>query len=681
MGSNDIVVAVVDSGIDFTHPDLQDRIAANGWNFLNNTADPTDDFGHGTFCAGIIAAAVNNRVGMAGVCPTAKILPLKFLDSTGHGYTDKAASAIDYAFNQGARIFNRASRGLIPKPSSTLLMRPTTTMRCWWLAPATTPTRSWSIPPLIVMSSRSAPPITRTYWRIPPTLGRGLTSSRPAATAAAPPRATRSCPSAPRIAARARRSTASTRAGAAAPFRRRLFPASWPMRTYQPRLQMERVRQILRTTADDVMEPGWDWQTGYGRVNAFAALQPTNAVITLITSPANFQFTAGTLDVVGTAYGIPFAWSVVEWGYGWAPTNWTLLVSNSTRLYNTTLASWDTTQVPDGEVHGPTALSRSGTTTVTRTGLPSLFLHNRARQLRSARNTRAGRSRPAAPTPLRRRWPTSIGMANRNCFGACATPWSSNARTEHPIPAGRSRCRAARADQLRWRTWMAMALRRSESFGMENSRDPGLPDTIFLWHADGHPVSGWPKTFDPVDFGAYHLLSPVFADIDGDGVKEVLWYSCGTNSSGAYPATMVHVDRVNGSALPGWPLVLPGAADRTSTAPAVGDVDGDGRLDIVLVTCHGWLYPLHQNGQVFEGWPIIVVGGSWGAPPALADIDHDGHLDILAVTYGGIYCYRSDGTLLPGWPRSADGISGRPLLEIWTRMAGWKLRPSSVATG
>jgi subtilisin family serine protease len=116
-GSSSTIVAVVDSGIDLTHPDLVSKLWTNpadgthGWNFINNTADVQDDDGHGTHVSGIIAAATNDGVGVAGVNWNAQIMPLKFIDATGNGSTDAAVSAIYWAVQHGARVINASWDG------------------------------------------------------------------------------------------------------------------------------------------------------------------------------------------------------------------------------------------------------------------------------------------------------------------------------------------------------------------------------------------------------------------------------------------------------------------------------------------------------------------------------------------------------------------------------------------
>ncbi len=105
-----VTVAVVDTGVEPTHPDLQGRILP-GYDFLNDDADPRDDHGHGTRMTGIIAAARNNGEGIAGVAPDAMILPVKALDGQGYGPYSAVADAIVYAVDQGARVVNLSLAG------------------------------------------------------------------------------------------------------------------------------------------------------------------------------------------------------------------------------------------------------------------------------------------------------------------------------------------------------------------------------------------------------------------------------------------------------------------------------------------------------------------------------------------------------------------------------------------
>ncbi|HNP37437.1 MAG TPA: S8 family peptidase [Woeseiaceae bacterium] len=121
------IVAVIDSGLDTGHPDLAGRLWKNpaelpgngidddrngfvddvhGWNFVGNNNDVSDHNGHGTLVAGVVGATPDNGIGIAGVNPWARIMPIKVTNFLGRGNSVDIAAAINYAVGKGARVLN-----------------------------------------------------------------------------------------------------------------------------------------------------------------------------------------------------------------------------------------------------------------------------------------------------------------------------------------------------------------------------------------------------------------------------------------------------------------------------------------------------------------------------------------------------------------------------------------------
>lgn len=133
-GDKSVIVAVIDTGVDYNHPDLAFNIWRNpnakrvaetgidpsgsdvsgdvvGWDFVHNDNLPFDDNMHGTHCAGTIGAVGNDGVGISGVAQRASIMALKFITGQGSGTTADAIKSIDYAVSRGAKILSNSWGG------------------------------------------------------------------------------------------------------------------------------------------------------------------------------------------------------------------------------------------------------------------------------------------------------------------------------------------------------------------------------------------------------------------------------------------------------------------------------------------------------------------------------------------------------------------------------------------
>ena len=169
---------------------------------------------------------------------------------------------------------------------------------------------------------------------------------------------------------------------------------------------------------------------------------------------------------------------------------------------------------------------------------------------------------------------------------------------------------------------------------------------FYVWHHNGTIVRGFPKTvvnrngLTQAGWGQFYQ-TPALADLDGDGKLEIIIGNDNAN---------VYIWRYNGRNFPGWPQNV---GDRRAhlSSPAIGDIDGDGDLEIVMGADDGYdrtegvVYAWHRNGSIVSGWPNYVSYGPVNTPIALGDIDSDGRLEIFAGTIDDkLYAWHDNGT-------------------------------------
>jgi thermitase len=293
-GSSSVVIGVIDSGADWTHPDLASKLVP-GWNFLtgtSNTQDSGGDSGHGTAVSGAAVAATNNGTGVAGVGWSTMVMPLEIMDSTGSASYSNLASAITYAADHGVRIINVSMGGSTASSTLTSAESYAWNKGCVIFAAAGNNASSALVYPAADPNvvSVSATDVNNTFASFS-SYGSWIDISAPG------------------------NNILTTMTGGGY--------GSWYGTSFsspitagvaalvlalKPGLSNSALVSLLEQNADDFGTAGWDQYFGYGQVNAYKAVLAAGAVVTDTTppsvsigSPANGSSVAGAISAQGTA--------------------------------------------------------------------------------------------------------------------------------------------------------------------------------------------------------------------------------------------------------------------------------------------------------------------------------------------------------------------------------------------
>jgi hypothetical protein len=177
---------------------------------------------------------------------------------------------------------------------------------------------------------------------------------------------------------------------------------------------------------------------------------------------------------------------------------------------------------------------------------------------------------------------------------------------------------------------------------------------IYAFNSNGTQVPGWPYFTGEPDHPSDVSASPAIGDLDNDGDHEVV-IACERDTG------QLLVLQRNGTLFPGWPRPV-GAytPDARLPSPVVGDLDEDGFLDVIYAATDGRLWAFNRNGTALPGFPVTYYPAppvqATQSTPTLGDIDNDGRLEIVFGDESGkVHAYNHDGTLAAGFPIQTNG--------------------------
>jgi len=296
-GSESVIVAVLDTGVDYTHPDLAARMVA-GRDTYSNDANPMDEYGHGTKTAGVIGACTDNALGVAGITWNCRIMPIKVSASNGYSPYSCIASGITYAVDHGAKVVNISISGA--SASSTLQNAVNYAYQRGCLVVASSGNDSKAVVnyPAACTNVIAVGATTSSDTR------EGYSNYGSALAIVAPGNAFTTIKGGGYGSFNGT-SAASPHVAAVAAL---IF-------SVKPSLTVADVAKILKNTADDVDAAGIDTYTGYGRVNAYEAVlaaggggtvpivptPDTIAPTVAVTSPSSGSTVSGTVSLTATA--------------------------------------------------------------------------------------------------------------------------------------------------------------------------------------------------------------------------------------------------------------------------------------------------------------------------------------------------------------------------------------------
>lgn len=645
-----VPVGIVDTGIDTGHEDIADRLYVNlgeipdngidddhdgfvddvfGWDFSGDVAagpidivpdnDVTDQIGHGTHVAGTVAATVNNGIGIAGVADSARVFASKIFPNA---YYSVSAQAIYYAVLRGARVINMSWGGSFRSKTLGDALQYAYDRGVVLVASMGNSGQNEvfypsGYPSTIAVGASTANDRLARFSTFNDHIaviapGEDILSLRAAGTDLYADGGE------PVVHVIDNRYYIASGTSMAAPH---VTGAAAVLLSIAPGLTNERVRQILTSTADDILDPysdganrpGYDLYTGWGRINLSRAIAALPEIFVTVSNPQQGQWIGGTVAIRGSASGPLFNGFAVKIASGRSPGPfvWTTLVTSNTPVTDDVLANWNTAGLvgaytirvdagTDAAVDVPVNLVQSPTATLlSPSSGDTVQLLAMVRGTAAASSFRKYRLEAAGPIPAATVRP--IGDYTRPVWNDTLGIWKLD-----QLPVGRY--------------WLRLIVDTDTG----SFRDSVTVTVASMFHA------GWPVILPAT---AHFAVATV--DLDGDGTDEII---CPT-------ARGLWVLKSDGTVYPGWPR---DTLSNLKTPPAFADLDGDGRYEIIIATPDSMrVYAF--IGEEYAGWPQPFQGGDhlFGVSlPTIGNLDGEDGLEIVAIDKTGrINAWHEDGSI------------------------------------
>jgi hypothetical protein len=656
------LVGIIDTGLDLDHEDLADHIWTNpgeiagngidddhngfvddfyGWDFSGNEADtiqedndPTDYFGHGTHCAGIVGAVRNNGIGISGINTPCKIMAIKFFPNS---FFSLGAKSIIYAADMGCDVINMSWGSPYPSKIIEDALDYAIGKGVLPIAAAGNSGAEDNFYPaslsqvFTVGASNSDDEVT--YFS---TYGNHIEVVAPGEDI---------------LSLRADNTDMYAEGGGSgvepwvhivndhyylADGTSMASPCAVGVAAYilsaSPGISNERVKEIIEQSADDIIypyggdslySPGKDIYSGYGRVNLNSALQFLSGRLAKIDYPYENALVSGNVAILGTASGDSFQNYVLEYGEGYSPQDWIQIASSNIPVRHDTLGIWNSV--------GLTGLYTIRLTVGSQNQAVVQVIANNGVYVKITSpgdgDTIAGNIQIYGYTVV----PDFSHYTLQYGEGESPIYWHTITTSTKMV-----------ADGILG-NWLVSFLEENNYYSLrltvQTNGGQIYADTVVVMVKSSFPVN-W-----SVELTSFGSLSPAVGDIDGDKYDEVV---VGVGAPAGWGRVGgIEVFNHQGQRESGWPK---DTLENMMSSPALGDLDKDGIDDIVICSEQAGVHAYLSSSADWVR-PAWTEGSLWSlAAPVIADLENDGNLEVLTVNDSGtVYAWRHDGQpVIPG---------------------------------